>query len=147
MTIPAAPPTEDFESAALRHLDDASRLHADGRLDNAVYLSGYVQECALKAVLARREGSAFSGKAFGHDLARLGRTELTWWAAEHIVSPHLLEEAVRADGVLAFEHPDRRYWPDLWTTSDAEEAVTQATELAWLLILAPLLDEGRALPG
>jgi HEPN domain-containing protein len=40
-----------FISAAQKHLTDASLLLEQNRFDNAAYLSGYVVECCLKALL------------------------------------------------------------------------------------------------
>lgn len=41
----------DFQSAARRHFDDGSYLHADGRVATADHLYGISVECSLKAVL------------------------------------------------------------------------------------------------
>ena len=40
--------TELFASAAGRHLQDAKILLSKKRWDNAIYLAGYVVECAFK---------------------------------------------------------------------------------------------------
>lgn len=39
---------EDYRSAALRHLTDASSLRASGSRDNAGHLVGFAAECAIK---------------------------------------------------------------------------------------------------
>lgn len=41
----------DFASSAVRHLADAQILRDKQRWDNAVYLGGYIVECAIKAVI------------------------------------------------------------------------------------------------
>ncbi len=40
-----------YASAAHRHLQDAGRLREQERWDNVGYLSGYVAECGVKAVI------------------------------------------------------------------------------------------------
>lgn len=59
---------ESYAAAAGKHLDDAHDLLSRARYDNAAYLSGYVAECSLKALLAAH-GTA--GKLFGHDISAL----------------------------------------------------------------------------
>jgi len=39
---------QNYGSAATRHFEDASALHASGRLDNAGHLIGFAAECAIK---------------------------------------------------------------------------------------------------
>lgn len=43
----------DYASSACRHLRDAQALCTQHRWDNAIYLAGYVVECAIKAVIDR----------------------------------------------------------------------------------------------
>ena len=43
----------DYASAAARHLRDAGVLREQERWDNTGYLSGYVAECGVKAVIDR----------------------------------------------------------------------------------------------
>lgn len=54
---------EDFESAAVRHFEDADRLFIAGRFDNAGHLFGIAGECAVKAV-CRAEGGDHPTKHF-----------------------------------------------------------------------------------
>lgn len=69
---------EDYASAAFRHGDDARRLHAAGRFDNAFYLSGYVVECALKV---QAQLADLNPKSFSHDIGKL-QLRLLGFAAE-----------------------------------------------------------------
>ncbi len=39
---------ENYESAALRHFEDATALRSSGRFDNAGHLIGFAAECAIK---------------------------------------------------------------------------------------------------
>jgi len=66
---------EHFISAARKHYNDAAVLHADGRHDNCAYLSGYVVECALKAMV--EASSTFNPRQFGHNLATLSTRAVT----------------------------------------------------------------------
>ncbi|HPD32187.1 MAG TPA: hypothetical protein PLL20_19510 [Phycisphaerae bacterium] len=43
--------TEDYVSAAARHLRDADTLLVAKAWDNAAYLAGYIGECGVKAVI------------------------------------------------------------------------------------------------
>jgi len=79
---------DDHPAATLKHLDDATALHAAKRYDGTAYLSGYVVECTLKTVLlhdqtfdpATKQTDAaelakwhksLSRKPFGHSLTGL----------------------------------------------------------------------------
>jgi len=64
----APPTTEDFPSAAAKHLDSASTLFREGHHDNAAYLAGYVVECSLKTLIRIEHGHPW-----GHDLHGLSR--------------------------------------------------------------------------
>lgn len=46
------PMLEDYESAAVRHYQDALALKEQGKLDNAGHLIGFSAECAIKAALS-----------------------------------------------------------------------------------------------
>lgn len=61
-------PDVDFAGAATRHLRDARYLQEGGRSDSAFYLSGYVVECSLKAVVAL---PGVDVRQFGHQLTKL----------------------------------------------------------------------------
>ena len=39
---------ENYESAALRHFEDAAALQASDKIDNAGHLVGFAAECAIK---------------------------------------------------------------------------------------------------
>ncbi|MGB9145174.1 MAG: hypothetical protein WCC14_05095 [Acidobacteriaceae bacterium] len=43
---------EDYESAAIRHFEDATALRLSGRSDNAGHLVGFAAECAIKHKMA-----------------------------------------------------------------------------------------------
>ena len=141
-------PTDDFCAAALRHHDDMLTLVASGRPDGAVYLSGYVQECCLKARIEGHPGlGGFKGKELGHAVGDLSAPELCLRAALGLRSPQALEAALTEGRVIDHEHPGRRYWPDHFTQADADEAAGDATEVLRELVIRPMLDRGWRLPG
>ncbi|WP_250518938.1 hypothetical protein [Caballeronia sp. ATUFL_M1_KS5A] len=49
---------EDYKSAAIRHLHDATALRDSGSLDNAGHLIGFAAECAIKLKISTLSGSA-----------------------------------------------------------------------------------------
>lgn len=51
---------EDYRSAALRHLTDASTLRTSGSRDNAGHLVGFAAECAIKLKISTLPTSAAS---------------------------------------------------------------------------------------
>jgi HEPN domain-containing protein len=63
-----------FISAAQKHLADTSLLLGQNRFDNAAYLSGYVVECSLKALLDI-DGMP-TEKELGHDLPLMASNAL-----------------------------------------------------------------------
>lgn len=140
---------EDHLAASRRHLDDAALLLAVPRDDNAVYLAGYVVECALKARLAGR-GPSFRSQDFNHDLSRLTLVGLVW--SSIILGSEVdleLASTIAADPSIGADHPARRYWPDSWTHwpdswthQEAEGVVALAIDVFRRVIVAHLLDEG-----
>jgi hypothetical protein len=60
---------DDHPEAAGKHLGDAAVLLNASRYDGAGYLSGYVVECALKAVILH--DNSFDPHAGSHDTAKL----------------------------------------------------------------------------
>lgn len=109
---------DDFAAASSRHLDDASELLEQGRFDGAVYLCGYVAECALK-VLVERWYPSLRGAYFSHDLAQLeaavlGEDDFAFLLA---LSParRPLVLSLRMSGTdLVWKHPMRRYFRSGW---------------------------------
>ncbi len=59
-----------YGQAALRHWVSAGALEADGHLQDAAYLAGYVGECGLKAVMAAIGGTG-DPRSYAHDLEAL----------------------------------------------------------------------------
>ena len=145
--IPATPPSDNFAASTFRFYNDASALNMAGRWDGAVYLSGYVQECALKHLLLAHAGlPELQPKDFRHSAERIHHPLLNLAAGLFVRSPQVLALALRQGDVLDYQHPERRYWPDLWTQLDAEMAVNAARVLVEELVVQDLLDHGGALP-
>lgn len=140
-------PDDDFCAAALRLHDDMLVLVEAGRHDGAVYLSGYVQECSLKAHIERHPGLPdFKGKDLGHKVGDLSTPELCLRAVLGLRSPQALEAALTQGRVIDHKHPDRRYWPDHFTKDDADHATRDATLALRELVIRPMLDRGWRLP-
>lgn len=59
---------ENFESAALRHYEDATVLQSSGRPDNAGHLIGFAAECAIKHRIVSLRPSKDSPKVHLPDL-------------------------------------------------------------------------------
>lgn len=55
---------EKYDSAALRHYEDADLLKNAGRLDNAGHLIGFAAECAIKHKISTFNSSA--NNPYGH---------------------------------------------------------------------------------
>lgn len=64
---------DDYLQAGGKHLDDAFLLLAYRRFDNAAYLSGYVVECSLKALV---QAFGVSPRPFRHHLPELSGAAL-----------------------------------------------------------------------
>lgn len=71
MSIFPSPHKDDYSSASSKHLEDAKILLTNKRYDGAGYLSGYVVECSLKAVL-----NHYKKDGWGHELDELSRDAL-----------------------------------------------------------------------
>ena len=100
-------PSANFADAAARHLDDAMLLKSQQRFDNAAYLSGYVVECAMKAVLTT---SPLTPQRLGHELQSISveATSLLW-----IVAPAMRRYEIPVsndvDELIRNWKPDLRY--------------------------------------
>jgi len=146
MPIPTLPPNENFCAATLRFFDDASALVAAERWDGAVYLSGYVRECALKYLLSAHTPGLATLKDFGHDSARMHHPLLNLAASLTLREPRALSLSLRTGCVLDHQHPHRRYWPAVWDSDDADKALEMTQEIVRDLVIGTILDHGGALP-
>ncbi len=99
--------TEDFVSAAARHLDDARLLLAGGRHDNSAYLAGYVAECSVKILLV---SPAPSPQAVGHDLSVLTVDALqVLWIVAPAMRRYVLPHRPEVDELIRSWTPELRY--------------------------------------
>lgn len=67
---------------------DSIALLKASRWSAALYMSGYVFECALKAVIARNTGGALDPLLFVHDLTKLRSTALRYIKDIHTEAVH-----------------------------------------------------------
>ncbi|GGJ11788.1 hypothetical protein GCM10010885_21390 [Alicyclobacillus cellulosilyticus] len=118
------PGQERYAQAASRHLQDAKLLLAHGRYDNAVYLSGYVAECCLKAVI-EQFATTVAARRYGHDLRSLRRALVLYPRAEAYIPAEVIERTALVRG-----HPHRRYWPSgAWSAAEAADIVGLADRI------------------
>jgi HEPN domain-containing protein len=138
--MPAPPQLDRFAQAAGRHLADSEILAAGSRLDNAVYLAGYVVECSLKAVISHHLGVP-AARHYRHDLAALQGRALQQLRT---LVPHVdfRVPASRTQGtVLDTGHPERRYWASgRWTQQEVEAALKRASEIYCDTVVAMVLN-------
>lgn len=95
-------------SAAQKHLTDSSLLLDRQRFDNAAYLSGYVVECCLKALL-HTDGMP-SVKELGHDLSIMaGSALMLGYALAPSRRRYNLTSTADLDDLICNWRPDSRY--------------------------------------
>lgn len=66
----------DYESAARRHMEDATTLEAAGKFDNAGHLIGFAAECAIKWRINNTRPTATSVHGHFPDLLIAARKQL-----------------------------------------------------------------------
>lgn len=127
-----------FVQAAERHLNDAENLLSLKRNDNAVYLAGYVVECAYKSVI----GKYINAVAYSHDLKCMEEKCLERLKSLYpqIGVSELIIQSIQ-DTVLTKGHPERRYEKNgLWDDQEAELAINRAREIYIKAIVERILD-------
>lgn len=135
---------ESFAQAGARHLHDAKILLSEERWDNAVYLAGYVAECAFKVLVKiyiDRDSSA--AKKYGHDLKNLEGKAMERLRIIYPVLNGQFPGSRTSGTVLARWNPEQRYAKSgLWSESEADAAVERATEI-YSEIVTKLILDGR----
>lgn len=130
---------DDYPAAALKHLQDAEVLLKGRRFDGAAYLSGYVVECALKALIQVESG----GPRHFHELTGLldAMDGLAVQAKTRTGRLYVNVAAVlRTADVLRWQ-PRMRYRGAEVTSRDAEAWLRNARD-AYDLIVGSLILEG-----
>ena len=135
---------ESFSNAAGRHLRDAEILLDNERLDNAVYLAGYVVECSFKVLVElyfkNDQGAA---KKYGHELNELEGLAMERLRVLYPMLDKQLPASSISDTVLDTYpyHPQRRYAKSgLWTKEEVKLAVECTREIYGKIILKLVLD-------
>ncbi|MGM3306585.1 HEPN domain-containing protein [Anabaena sp. WFMT] len=123
--------SESFTQAAARHLQDAKLLLNEQRLDNAVYLAGYVVECSFKVLvevyIPKDQKAAIK---YGHDLTKLQGLAMDRLRLMYPVLDMQLSTSRTTGTVLDQDHPERRYSQSgRWNDVEAEEAVNRAEQI------------------
>jgi HEPN domain-containing protein len=108
---------DDHPEAARKLLDDASALRASNRFDGASYLTGYVVECSLKALLQHESGDARRG----HDLQALASEVPKVCVIAGARTARYLTSAVLSvpSAAIAAWRPEMRYRAPSMAASDA----------------------------
>jgi HEPN domain-containing protein len=122
---------ESFTNSASRHLQDARTLLKLGRWDNAVYLAGYVVECAFKVLVQQYfDTDRSAAKKYGHDLTALDGIAMERLRVIYPILDRQLPATKLDETVLAKYHPERRYARSgLWGEDEARLAIDRATEI------------------
>ena len=105
-----------FPQAAARHLHDAEILlnvlneEREERLDNAVYLAGYVVECSFKVLVTVYLSEDIEEiKTHGHDLKKLQGKAMNRLRLMYPVLDMQLPTSRIQGTILSRNHPERRY--------------------------------------
>ena len=130
--------TDDYPQAARKHLLDAMALEAAERFDGAAYLSGYVVECAAKALIQVESGQV----RHTHELEELrelldhqaGALDLRTARLGSLVAAR-----IREAHVLAWR-PGMRYRPPEVSEEQAGTWLREATAVYALVIGGLTLD-------
>jgi HEPN domain-containing protein len=86
MNLKLAQSTNQFRYLAERRLKEATALLRAEHWSGALYISGYVVECALKAVLAKKHGGLLPKRLETHDLTILQSSVADILTAEELVT-------------------------------------------------------------
>lgn len=132
---------QTFISAAGKHLADTSLLTDQRRYDNAAYLSGYVVECCLKALLV------FDGMPteheLGHDLPLMSANALT---LAYVLAPsrrrYDLEGSPDLDALILSWNPNSRYDQEGTTVPALAESRLKGAQTAYAQIAVDLIFDG-----
>jgi hypothetical protein len=137
---------DDHPDAAQKHLADATALLSQLRPDGAAYLSGYVVECALKAIWLNATGLPVGpnmpwGKQ-GHKLGHLLNQVSTLSAMAGARASRYLGSAVASlpSSPLAAWTPEMRYRSPSMTLDDAQLWLKTADELFRQTVAQMFLD-------
>jgi hypothetical protein len=140
---------DDHPEAARKHLEDARALRRAERLDGAAYHSGYVVECALKAVILHDRSfdaatrttnpvqlaawhRTLRNKPYGHDLVALVNAAVGAEGARYL--PQITNEPV-----LEWSE-QMRYYPAGKVDAAKADAYLAGAELAADAIVQMTLD-------
>ena len=132
-------PSVNFADAAARHLDDAMLLKSQQRFDNASYLSGYVVECAMKAVLV---ASSMTPKGLGHELETISIDAMSLlWIVAPAMRRYEMPAANEIDELIRDWRPDLRYdQSGEFDSVTAEQWTSAANRIFGSLVVNSVLD-------
>ncbi len=132
-----------FISAAQKHLTDSSLLLDQKRFDNAAYLSGYVVECCLKALL-HMDGMP-SVKELGHDLPLMaGNALMLGYALAPSRRRYNLTSTTDLDDLVSNWRPDSRYEKESATVLALAQSRLKGAQTAYEQIGVAMILDGVA---
>ena len=133
--------TTAFISVAEKHLTDSSLFLDQKRFDNAGYLSGYVVECCLKALLDI-DGMP-SVKELGHELPLMAGNALM---LGYVLAPsrrrYNLAATPDLDLLIRDWKPDSRYEKENTTTPALAESRVRGARAAYEQIVVAMILDG-----
>jgi HEPN domain-containing protein len=133
--------TESYGSASQRHLEDSRHLLSVGRYDNAAYLSGYIVECCLKALLESLPGD--SPKPYLHNLPILsdGAFQLAVLLAP-FVARYAVPASPEIEHLFADWRPELRYSAEGHISAEQAEQWIRGASQVYEAILVKLILDG-----
>jgi HEPN domain-containing protein len=136
MTLPCA-----YGSAAARHWEDALLLLRNDRFDNAGYLSGYVVECSLKALI---EASGDAARRYHHELGTLSGDALFLAC---LIAPALRRYQLPASAdftkMVAEWAPERRYCPSGDLPAATAQRWIEVAERIYRAVVVKMILDGQ----
>ena len=130
---------ENFANAASRHFDDAFLLKSEQRFDNAAFLSGYVAECSMKAIVS---ASSMAPKRLGHELETISVDALSLiWIVAPAMRRYEIPNTNEVKELIREWSPDLRYCESgVIDSAQAERWTVAATQIFERFVVNSVLD-------
>jgi hypothetical protein len=131
---------DDYPDAAAKHLNDANSLLNEQRYDGAAYLSGYIVECSLKALIQFETGQVSKD----HEFNKIHKNMMRLCAQANsktakYVSSQAVQNLLKCD--IMNWRPGMRYLSEgNVTPADSQKWVSEANDIFVSTILAMKLD-------
>lgn len=133
---------ENLLQAAGRHLTDAEILYNAQRYDNSIYLVAYSVECIFK-LLINFHTNTTKASLYSHNLVRLQEVTASKLL---VIFPQLNNQSTLSreqTQLLAYGHPERRYWSANQFTQEEATSCLDATKILYQETIAAHLLDGH----